>query len=195
MVVPPYPRFKKAVRQLRRLPPLSEQGAVRSALFLAMLGPDGVRKLTKSLLEAGDHLGTCPRCHNISEAESLCWICQQDRPPMLCVVEEVVDLLTLEEAVPGRYRYHVLGGAISPMERVHPDQLAAGEIPRRIEEEGIRKVVIATGATTEGEATAQYLLGILKDLVPGSRLGHGMPMGAKVQQMDRLTLRYALGEE
>ncbi len=195
MVIPPYPRFKKAVRQLRRLPPLSEQGAVRSALFLAMLGPKGVRSLSKSLLELGDHLSTCPRCHNISEAESLCWICQEERPPVLCVVEEIFDLLTIEEAAPGRYRFHVLGGAISPMERVHPDQLAAGEIPKRIEEEGITKVVIATGATTEGEATAQYISGILKDLVPMVRLGHGIPIGSKVSQIDRLTLRYALGEE
>ena len=192
MILPPYARFKKAVRQLRRLPPLSEQGAVRSALFLSELGAKGVRTFAKSLLEIGDHMGTCPRCHNISEAEELCWICQEDRPPVLCVVEEIVDLLTLEAVAPGQYRYHVLGGAISPMERIHPDQLTANEIPGRIEGEGMREVLIATSATTEGEATAQHLSNILKDLVPVRRLGKGMPIGAKVQQMDNLTLKYAL---
>ena len=195
MFLPPYPRFKKAVRQLRRLPPLSEQGAVRSALFLAGLGSKGVRTFAKALLELGDHLSTCPRCHNIAEAESLCWICKEERPPVLCVVEEIVDLLTLEAVAPGEYRYHVLGGAISPMERVHPDQLTAGEIPKRIEEEGIQEVIIATSATTEGEATAQYLIGLLKDLAPIKRLGKGIPIGAKVQQMDTVTLRYALKGE
>ncbi len=195
MVLPPYPRFKKAVRQLRKLPPLSEQGAVRSAIFLAMMGPKGVRSFTKSLLEIGDHLGTCPRCHNLSEVKELCWVCQEERPPVICVVEEIFDLLTVEEALPGRYRYHVLGGAISPMERIHPDQLTAHELPSRIEREGIEEVVIATGATTEGEATAQYLIELLQDLVPVRRMGRGVPIGGKVQQMDPLTIRYALQEK
>jgi recombination protein RecR len=195
MVLPPYPRFKKAVRQLRKLPPLSEQGAVRSAVFVAFSGPKGARTMAKSLIELGDHMGTCPRCHNISEVGQLCWICQEERPPVLCVVEEVFDLLSIEEAVPRQFRYHVLGGAISPMERIHPDQLTADEIPPRIKEEGIREVLIATGATTEGEATAQYLFGLLKDLTPIRRLGKGLPIGSKVQQMDGLTLRYALQVE
>ncbi len=195
MVLPPYPHLKKAVRQLRRLPPLSEQGAVRSALFLAELGPKGVRTFAKSLLDLVDHLGTCPRCHNISEAGTLCWICQEERPPVLCVVEEILDLLALESVAPGEYRYHVLGGAISPMERVHPDQLTAGEIPERIKDEGIERVIIATSATTEGEATAQYLNEILKGLAPVGRLARGIPIGARVQQMDNLTLRYALKGE
>jgi recombination protein RecR len=195
MLLPPYPHFKKAVRQLRRLPPLSKHGATRSALFLAGLGSKGVRTFAKAILELGDHLDTCPRCHNIAEAESLCWICQEERAPILCVVEEIPDLLALEATVPGEYRYHVLGGTISPLERIHPDNLTAGEIPRRIEEEEIKEVLIATGATTEGEATAQYLNELLKGLIPLVRLGKGVPIGAKIQQMDRMTLKYSLKEE
>ncbi len=141
-----------------------------------------------------DQVKLCTRCFNVTDAEE-CSICRDLRrdPTEVCVVERAQDIVVVERTQEFRGRYHVLGGAISPIEGVGPDQLRMRELVARVEDEGIKEVIAATNPTVEGDTTALYLARILKPLgVKVSRLASGLPVGGDLDYADEITLGRAL---
>jgi recombination protein RecR len=140
-----------------------------------------------------ERLRPCARCHSFAEDE-LCPICADKRrdPTLLCVVEEPSAILPIERTHEYRGYYHVLGGALSPIDGVDPEDLRIAELVRRVDEEGVREVVVATNPTMTGEATALYLADLLRGRVRLTRLASGLPVGADLEHADELTLGRAL---
>ena len=155
---------------------------------------DDALRLATVIGEARDRVRWCSRCFNISEGE-LCEICADDRRDrsVLCVVEEPRDLVAVEKTGEFHGRYHVLQGAISPIEGIGPDQLRVRELLARIEPEGVVEVILCTNPNIEGEATAMYLGRLLKPLgLKTTRLASGLPVGGDLEYADELTLGRAL---
>jgi recombination protein RecR len=140
-----------------------------------------------------ERLRPCTRCFSFAEAE-LCPICADPRrdPALLCVVEEPSAILPIERTHEYRGYYHVLGGALSPIDGIDPEDLRIAELVRRLDEEGVQEVVLATNPTMSGEATALYLADLLRGRVRITRLASGLPVGADLEHADELTLGRAL---
>jgi recombination protein RecR len=155
--------------------------------------PERTLALAGALSEMAQRIHPCARCGSFAEDE-LCPICQDTRrdPAMLCVVEEPSAILPIERTREFRGYYHVLGGALSPIDGVDPDDLRIGELVRRIADEGVQEVVVATNPTMTGEATALYLADLLRGQVRMTRLASGLPVGAELEHADELTLGRAL---
>jgi recombination protein RecR len=149
--------------------------------------------LADALVQMTERLRPCARCHSFAEDE-LCPICADPRrdPSVLCVVEEPSAILPIERTHEFRGRYHVLGGALSPIDGVDPEDLRIEELAARVEAEGVREVVVATNPTMSGEATALYLADVLRGRVRMTRLASGLPVGADLEHADELTLGRAL---
>jgi recombination protein RecR len=155
---------------------------------------DDVRRLALAITEAKAKARFCERCWNIAEAE-LCPICLDERrdPTVLCVVEEARDIVALEKTGEFRGRYHVLMGAMNPLEGIGPEQLKVIELFARLEPEGVREVILCTNPNTEGEVTAMYLARMLKPLgIRITRIASGLPVGGDLEYADELTLGRAL---
>jgi recombination protein RecR len=181
------------VAELGRLPGIGRKTALRLGLHLLLQG-GRVRELAAALVRAADQCRFCVRCGNLSEDES-CALCASPARDqgLVCVVEQVPDLLAFERG--GEYRglYHVLGGALSPLDGVGPERLRIAELEQRLRSEGVREVILATSTTVEGDATALYLQRRLEDLdIRLSRLARGMPAGGSLEMFDQLTLARAL---
>lgn len=187
------------IDQLAKLPGLGPKGAQRIAF--AMLAGDNseIDRLIGALGEVRDNVQFCDVCGNVS-ADQLCRICADARrdPTKICVVEEPKDIYAIERTKVFDGRYHVLGGALDPLNGIGPDQLRIRELLQRLsnQEDGrdVAEIIIATDPNTEGEATAAYLLRLLKDF-PGlamTRLASGLPMGSDLEFADELTLGRAL---
>ncbi|MCU1453960.1 MAG: replication and repair protein RecR [Acidimicrobiales bacterium] len=182
------------IDELGRLPGVGPKSAQRIAFHLLKLSRDDALRLARAITEAKDRVAWCSRCFNISEGE-LCGICADDRrdATVVCVVEEPRDLVAVEKTQEFRGRYHVLQGAISPIEGVGPDQLRVKELLTRIEPEGIAEVILCTNPNIEGEATAMYLGRLLKPLgLRVTRIASGLPVGGDLEYADELTLGRAL---
>ena len=182
------------IDELGRLPGVGPKSAQRIAFHLLKLSRDDALRLARAISEAKDRVAWCHRCFNISEGE-LCGICSDDRRDgsVVCVVEEPRDLVAMEKTQEFRGRYHVLQGAISPIEGVGPDQLRVKELLGRIDPEGITEVILCTNPNIEGEATAMYLGRLLKPLgLRVTRLASGLPVGGDLEYADELTLGRAL---
>lgn len=149
--------------------------------------------LADALVQMAEKLRPCSRCHGFAEAE-LCPICADPRrdPTVLCVVEEPGAILPIERTNEFRGGYHVLGGALSPIDGVDPDDLTIDALERRIDAEGVTEVVLATNPTMTGEATALYLADLFRGRVRMTRLASGLPVGADLEHADELTLGRAL---
>jgi recombination protein RecR len=177
-----------------RLPGIGPKTASRLAYYLLRSGQEEAETLGGALLELHQHTVICSVCCNISE-EDPCAICgdgNRDRET-ICVVEEPLDVLAVENT--GRYKglYHVLHGHISPMERIGPDELRTRELVRRLQGAAVREVIVATNPTLEGDATAMYLSQMIAPLgVLVSRLALGLPRGGDLEYADRVTLAEAL---
>jgi len=188
------PSIEKAIEQLSRLPGIGRKSAQRIVFHLLRIDEGDVRELAQSLLELKQKVRHCSVCFNLSE-EDPCRICsdpQRDRS-VVCVVEQANDVLALERT--GQYRglYHVLGGALSPLDGIGPDNLRIAELVRRLEKGEIREVIVATNPNAEGEATAVYLARLLKPLgVRITRIARGIPMGSDLEYADEVTLSRAL---
>jgi len=193
------PSLEALVAELGRLPGIGRKTALRLGLHLLLQG-GRVRELAAALETAADQCRACARCGNLGE-EELCAICRSPARDagLLCVVEQVPDLLAVERA--GEYRgvYHVLGGALSPLDGVGPAQLRIAELERRVAQGEVREVILATSTTVEGDATALYLqqrlerAGGAEGAAPRlSRLARGMPAGGSLEMFDQLTLARAL---
>ncbi|OQX54319.1 MAG: recombination protein RecR [Candidatus Cloacimonas sp. 4484_209] len=186
-------KHEKLVDALRRLPGVGRKTALRLAFYLLKQPKEEVFELAEAIKEAKERIKFCSVCGNITENE-VCEICQdpsRDRST-ICVVEEPMDLYALEKADFYNGLYHVLGGALSPLDGIGPDDLRIKELIERIKKDNIKEVIIATNPDTEGEATALYLAKILKDLeVKITRIATGLPMGSNIDYADGITLSKA----
>lgn len=188
------PPLERVIEELSKLPGVGRKTAQRLALHLLRVAPEEVSSLAAALTDLREKIHQCSVCFHLADAE-LCPICAdagRDRT-LLCVVEEPANLLALERAAAFRGVYHVLGGALSPLRDVGPDNLRIRELIERVRTEGFREIILGTSPTVEGEATAVYLSRLLKPLgVPTTRLAQGLPAGADLEYTDDLTLRRAL---
>ncbi|MGH9278866.1 MAG: recombination mediator RecR [Acidimicrobiales bacterium] len=182
------------IDELGRLPGIGPKSAQRIAFYLLKLPTEDAERLTRAIAEAKERVGFCERCFNVSEGPE-CEICLDPRrdATVVCVVEEPRDVVAVEKTREFQGRYHVLQGAISPIEGIGPEQLKVRELLGRIEPEGIQEVILCTNPTIEGEATAMYLARLLKPLgVRATRIASGLPVGGDLEYADELTLGRAL---
>ncbi len=180
------------IDELGRLPGIGPKSAQRIAFHLLKLPVDDATRLARAITEAKARVRFCLRCFNVSEGE-LCGICLDDRrdTTVLCVVEESRDIIAVEKTGEYRGQYHVLLGAISPIEGIGPEQLKVKELLGRLE--GIEEVILCTNPNIEGEATALYLARLLKPLgLSVTRIASGLPVGGDLEYADELTLGRAL---
>jgi recombination protein RecR len=182
------------VDELGRLPGVGPKSAQRIAFHLLKIAPEDARRLAQAIVDAKERVSWCRRCYNIAEGE-LCSYCRDERrdSTVLCVVEEPRDIVAIERTAEFRGRYHVLQGAISPIEGVGPDQLRVKELLTRINDEGVEEVILATNPNIEGEATAMYLARLLKPIgLRVTRIASGLPVGGDLEYADEVTLGRAL---
>ncbi len=182
------------IDELGRLPGVGPKSAQRIAFHLLKLSRDDALRLAKAVVEAKDRVAWCARCFNVSEGEE-CGICTDDRrdPTVVCVVEEPRDLVAVEKTQEFRGRYHVLGGALSPMDGIGPEHLRVKELVARVDAEDISEVILCTNPNIEGETTAMYLARLLKPLgLKVTRIASGLPVGGDLEYADELTLGRAL---
>ena len=182
------------VDELGRLPGIGPKSAQRIAFYLLKSAPEDAKRLARAGVEAKERVSWCRRCFNFAEGE-LCVYCRDDRrdSSLLCVVEEPRDIVAVERTQEYRGRYHVLLGAISPIEGIGPDQLKVKELLARLNDEGVKEVILATNPNIEGEATAMYLARLLKPLgLRVTRIASGLPVGGDLEYADEVTLGRAL---
>jgi len=183
----------RLVGELKKLPGVGEKTALRLA-FQLLKSPGNIEALAESLLQVKDRVRFCSACFAITEDDP-CRICSSPErdSALLCVVEEPQDLLAMERSRAFRGRYHVLQGALSPLNGVTPKDLRIAELLRRLEGGGVREVLIATNFTVEGEATALYLTQLIKPLaIRVTRLAHGIPTGSDLEYVDAATVQRAV---
>ncbi|MEV4311208.1 recombination mediator RecR [Actinocrispum sp. NPDC049592] len=183
------------IDELGRLPGVGPKSAQRIAFHLLAAEPADIGRLQDALQKVKDGVVFCDICGNVSE-QATCRICRDARrdPQKVCVVEEPKDVLAIERTREFKGRYHVLGGALDPLSGIGPDQLRIRELLGRIGSQDVTEVILATDPNTEGEATATYLIRLLRDF-PGltvTRLASGLPMGGDLEFADELTLTRAL---
>jgi recombination protein RecR len=182
------------IDELGRLPGIGPKSAQRIAFHLLKIPTDDVSRLAMSITDAKARVRFCNRCWNFADGE-LCPICLDDRrdTTTLCVVEESRDIVSIEKTGEFRGRYHVLLGAMSPLDGIGPEQLKMKELFARLEPEGVQEVIVCTNPNTEGEVTALYLARMLKPFgIRVTRIASGLPVGGDLEYADELTLGRAL---
>jgi recombination protein RecR len=182
------------IDELGRLPGIGPKSAQRIAFHLLKVSKADANRLSRAIVEMKDRVSFCTRCFNIAEGE-LCSLCLDERRDghLLCVVEEPPDIVAVERTQEFRGRYHVLQGAISPIEGIGPEQLRIRELVARLEPEGVEEIILCTNPNIEGEATAMYLARLLKPLgVRVTRIASGLPVGGDLEYADELTLGRAI---
>ena len=178
------------IAELGRLPGVGPKSAQRIAFHLLQADPVDVRRLAQVLIEVKDRVKFCSICGNVAEEET-CRICRDARrdPAVICVVEEPKDVVAIERTREFRGRYHVLGGAISPIDGVGPDDLRIRELMTRLADGVVTEVILATDPNLEGEATATYLTRLLRPMgLRVTRLASGLPVGGDLEYADEITL-------
>jgi recombination protein RecR len=178
------------IDELGRLPGVGPKSAQRIAFHLLAADPADVRRLADALIEVKEKIRFCATCGNVAQEEQ-CRICADPRrdPHVLCVVEEPKDVVAIERTREFRGRYHVLGGAISPIEGVGPDDLRIRELMTRLADGTVTELILATDPNLEGEATATYLARLVKPMgLRVTRLASGLPVGGDLEYADEVTL-------
>ena len=178
------------IDELGRLPGVGPKSAQRIAFHQLAADPVDVRRLAQVLVEVKERVRFCSVCGNVAE-EEVCRICRDPRrdPGVLCVVEESKDVVAIERTREYRGRYHVLGGAISPIDGIGPDELRIRELMPRLSDGTVTEVILATDPNLEGEATATYLTRLLKPMgLRVTRLASGLPVGGDLEYADEVTL-------
>ncbi len=178
------------IDELARLPGVGPKGAQRIAFHLLAADPDDVRRLAETMQEMKAKATFCQTCGNVSQAEQ-CRICADPRrdPTSICVVEEPKDVVAIERTREFRGRYHVLGGAISPLAGIGPDQLRIRELMGRLADGEVTEVILAMDPNIEGDATAAYLSRLLRSMeLSVTRLASGLPVGGDLEYADEVTL-------
>jgi recombination protein RecR len=186
------PTVERLIVELAKLPGIGPRTAQRLTFHILRLQPAEILPLAQAIVEVKDRVGFCRRCFNLAEDE-LCPICADPRRDlaMLCVVEQPFDIVTIERTREFRGLYHVLGGALSPIDGVEPDDLRIAELVERAKD-GVEEVILATNPTMTGEATAMYVAEMLPRRVRVTRLASGLPVGGDLEYADELTLGRAL---
>ena len=187
------PAVDNLVAQLSRLPGVGARTAHRLAFHLLQRPADEALALASAITDVKERVRFCRECGNLTE-EEVCAICQDARRDhsLICVVEQPVDLVSLERTHEYRGLYHVLGGALSPLDGVEPEHLRIAELLHRVDRNGVQEVVLATNPNMTGEATAAYLADRLRGRVRVTRLASGLPVGGDLEYADEVTLGRAL---
>ncbi len=190
------PSVQRLITELSRLPGIGGRTAQRLTFHLLRASDEEALALAEAIKEVKARIRRCDVCFNLAEGP-LCRICSDERrdPEVICVVEEPSDVMSIERTHEFRGRYHVLGGALSPIDGVDPEDLKLAELYERVSNGSVREVVIATNPTTTGEATALHIAGVLSERAPAvsvTRLASGLPVGADLEYADELTLGRAL---
>ena len=193
------PPVQRLITELSKLPGVGGRTAQRLAFHLLRSSDEEAMALARAITEVKERIGLCETCFNLADGPS-CRICSDERrdPELICVVEEPSDVISIERTHEFRGRYHVLGGALSPIDGVDPEDLKIAELYERVIGDSarlVREVVIATNPTTTGEATALHIAAGLRELdgqVAVTRLASGLPVGADLEYADELTLGRAL---
>lgn len=188
------PPLERAINELSKLPTIGKKTAQRLAFHILRSPAEAAAALAEAILDLRRKLRFCKDCFNLSEDEQ-CPICSDPRRDcgQICVVEEPTNLLAIERTAAYRGLYHVLGGALSPLKDIGPDQLRVRELMERVQRGEVREIILATNPNVEGEATAVYLSRLLKPLdLQVTRLAQGLPAGGDLEFIDDLTLRQAL---
>jgi recombination protein RecR len=188
------PPLSRLVEALQRLPGIGPKTAQRLAFFLLKQSPEAVHGLAQALLDLKAQVCHCSVCFNVTDRDP-CRICGDParEAGVLCVVEEPNDLLAMERTGEYRGRYHVLLGALSPLDGIGPDELKVRELLRRLESDAVREVILATNPNVEGDATAIYLAKLLRPLgLRVTRIARGLPVGGDLEYADEVTLARAL---
>jgi recombination protein RecR len=187
------PLVDNLIAQLSRFPGIGTRTAQRLAFHLLRVSKEEAFALADAIREVKERIGFCRECGNLTE-EELCSICldaRRDRS-VICVVEQPADLLSLERTHEFRGVYHVLGGALSPLDGIEPKDLRIDELVQRVERNGVAEVVLATNPNMTGEATAAYVADRLRDRTRVTRLASGLPVGGDLEYADEVTLGRAL---
>jgi recombination protein RecR len=190
------PPIERLISELSKLPGVGGRTAQRLAFHLLRGSEQDAFALADAIREVKEKIGFCEVCFNFAD-QPLCDICRDERRDgsVICVVEEPGDVIPMERTHEYRGRYHVLGGALSPIDGVDPEDLRIEELMRRVEQGEVRELVIATNPTTTGEATALHIAEVVRERFPGvavTRLASGLPVGADLEYADELTLGRAL---
>ena len=186
--------IQELIDELARLPGIGPKSAQRLAFYIVKAPPDDAKRLAEALINAKERVRFCRECYGVSEGE-LCRVCRDPSrdSTLICVVEESKDQAVIEKAGIVKGRYHILGGAISPLEGIGPDDLRVQELLDRVARDGVREVIIATNPNLEGNATAMFVAGLIKPLgVLVTRLASGLPVGGDLEYADEVTLGQAL---
>lgn len=188
------PSFARLVAALGKLPGVGQKTATRLAFFILRQSPAEAQALATAICELKEKTRFCSRCFHLTESDP-CPLCtdpgRDDR--LLCVVEQPQDLLAVERSRSFRGRYHVLQGALSPLDGIGPEQLRIKELLVRLQDHAVEEVVVATNFSVEGEATALYLARLLQPLgVRVTRLAHGIPLGSDLEYIDEATVNRAV---
>lgn len=181
------------IEQFRKLPGVGRKTAARYAMAVLGMSCESVNDFSAALLSAKNDISFCSRCKNICEGE-ICDVCaDEEREPVICIVEDIRSLMSIEKVREYRGRYHVLHGTLSPMKGIGPDKLNLDGLCDRISNENVEEVIIATNPTVEGDATAMYITRLLMPLgVKITRPALGIPVGADIEYADELTLLRAI---
>jgi len=182
------------IDELSRLPGIGPKSAQRLAFYIVKAPADDAKRLAEALVGAKEKVRFCRECFGVAEGD-LCRVCRDPGrdPTLICVVEESKDQAAIEKAGIVKGRYHVLGGAISPLEGIGPDDLRVQQLLDRVSRDGVTEVILATNPNLEGNATAMYVAGLLKPLgVRVTRLASGLPVGGDLEYADEVTLGQAL---
>lgn len=187
-------RFDQLVQALRVLPSIGPKSAQRMALHLIMKNREGAVLLAHALNEASSYIHECQVCHSLTEAEccDICMSTERD-DQLLCVVESPADVMAIEHSGSFKGKYHVLGGHLSPLDGIGPEEIGIPKLIQRLAAGNIQEVILATNATVEGQATAHYLLEATKHMqLNMTRIAQGVPQGGELEYVDSHTLSQAL---
>jgi recombination protein RecR len=188
------PVVEDLIDKLAKLPGIGKKTAARLAFHILRAPLDDAQALARSIMRVKERIGLCRVCFNIAEGD-LCPICRspQRDSTVLCVVEEPNDLIAIESTGTFRGTYHVLHGAIAPLDGVGPQELKIEELLERLKHEGVKEVILATNPTIEGDATALYLAKVIKPLhITVSRIAQGIPAGGDIEYVDTRTMSRSL---
>ena len=187
-------RFDQLVQALRILPSVGPKSAQRMALHLIMKNKQGAVGLAHALYEATSYIHECSLCHSLTEDEvcNICLSSERDET-LLCVVESPADVMAIEQSGSFRGKYHVLGGHLSPLDGIGPEEVGIPFLVQRLSDGQVKEVVLATNATVEGQATAHYLVEATRHLpLKMTRIAQGVPQGGELEYVDSHTLSQAL---
>ncbi|NEU32676.1 recombination protein RecR [bacterium LRH843] len=190
-----YPEpIAKLIAGFMKLPGIGPKTASRLAFFVLEMKEDDVLDLAKALVNAKRNLTYCTVCHNITDIDP-CRICEDTHrdQTLICVVQDAKDVIAMEKMKDYHGKYHVLHGAISPMDGVGPEDIKISELLKRLQDETIQEVIIATNPTIEGEGTAMYISRLVKPTgIKVTRIAHGLPVGGDLEYADEVTLSRAM---